>query len=168
LTSWFGQRKLPSDSCNPSIEMFLHRVTMRKPREIQQKRPAVRNKQTVFRIADRDQTSEKSTVTVLGALTNLTAHALQHHRQPNPAQSTRRDLPAGLGLGVKRVGDWVDSHRGADHRSRWEVDCSRQDLRSCRPHRSSADQEFSDHGAGHHETHHARSEIWTMLTAISQ
>jgi hypothetical protein len=52
--------------------MFLHRVGMQRTREIQQKRPAVRNKQAASKVAGRDRTFEKSAVRVFGALTNLT------------------------------------------------------------------------------------------------
>jgi len=46
--------------------MFLHRVNIRKTREFQQKRPAVRNTQAVSKVADWDQSSEKSTLRVFG------------------------------------------------------------------------------------------------------
>jgi hypothetical protein len=39
---------LSSDSYKPEIEMFLHCVAMQKSREIQQKRPGVRNKPIAF------------------------------------------------------------------------------------------------------------------------
>jgi len=50
--------------------MFLNRVTMQKPLEIQQKRPAVKNKQAISKAADRDQMSGKVTVKVFGASIN--------------------------------------------------------------------------------------------------
>jgi hypothetical protein len=52
LTVLASDDKPPAESSRPVIRMFLHRVAMRKTRELQQKRPAVRNKQAVFKATD--------------------------------------------------------------------------------------------------------------------
>ena len=45
LYSWVGHQKSPLANRRPAIRMFLRRVNLGKPREIQRKRPAGRNRQ---------------------------------------------------------------------------------------------------------------------------
>jgi hypothetical protein len=201
---------LSSDSCKPDIEMFLNCVTMQKPREIQQKRPAVKNMRAVSKDADRDRTLEKSAARFFSALTNLAEtfyrRALAQNsgwtvdlellagsvvmiieevrgervlsvgvgnyvrsRYPAHTTSTGKLLPAGLSEAdnSKRSADWVANHRGDDHRSGWRTDRRGEHLRSDRTHRPITDQESGDHGAGHHQMHHARFRMRPTLTATS-